>query len=95
MSLDFALRDASGTLLPYAFPYTLDIYDSFDGTLIESGITLPIDEYIISPNYTKKIGNYRFALTDKLGRYGETTLVVRSGPIARTTFSPVSSALIQ
>jgi hypothetical protein len=60
------------------FPYTLRIYDAYDDTLLESGIQISTKNYQIPLNYTKKIGTYRFALQDSRGRYGETTLTVRS-----------------
>lgn len=39
------------------------------------------------------IGVYRFIATDADGRTGETTLAVRSGPVARMEFTPISSTL--
>lgn len=94
VKLSFAPKTSTGLVLKDEFPYTLDIYDSFDDSLIESGITIPNNDYTISYNYTKKIGTYHFVIRDALGRYGDTTLSVRSGPIAKATFTPVSSALI-
>lgn len=92
--LQFAPKDASGSMLSENLPYILDVYDAFDDTLIESGITIQNNTYPLSLNYTKKIGSYRFIVRDSVGRYGEVSLTVRSGPLARATITPVSSALV-
>lgn len=76
-------------------PYTLDIYDSYDDTLIQSGITIVNNEYTLPFTYSKKIGTYRFVLTDAVGHHGEATLVVQSGPLERATFTPISSAIVK
>ncbi len=78
VDLSFIPRSASGDILPSAVPYTLDIYNSFDDTAIETGIIIPTPKYTLSFTYSKKIGSYRFVVRDALGRSGESTLTVRS-----------------
>ncbi len=77
-TLYFVPKSATGLILNDSFPYILDVYDSFDDTLIQSGIVISDKNYAIPYDYTKKIGTYKFILRDNSGRYGQTTLTVRS-----------------
>lgn len=92
--LNLKTINASGAMIDANLPYTLDIYDAYDDTLIESGIIIANSTYTLSYTYSKKIGTYRFVIRDRLGRTGESTLTVTSGPLARATITPVSSALV-
>lgn len=92
--LTLSPETTTGGLLDHAYPYTLDVYDSFDESIIQTGVLISNNYYVIPLNYTKKVGSYRFALTDRLGRTGEATLTVTSGPLSRATFTPVSSVLV-
>lgn len=94
MKLTLALQNTKGESIKTSLPYTLDIYDSYDDTRIESGVTILNNEYTLSYTYSKKIGTYRFVLTDAVGHHGESTLVVTSGPLDRATFIPISSAIV-
>ena len=58
----------TGAILEDAFPYTLDIYNSFDDSLIETGIVIPTKKYTLSFTYSKKIGSYKFVVRDRFGR---------------------------
>ena len=84
---------SSGDILPQAWPYRIDIYDDATSTLIQSGITSATSPYTLPAVYMNDIGVYRFIATDADGRTGETTLAVRSGPVARMEFTPISSTL--
>lgn len=58
----------TGAILEDDFPYTLDIYNSFDDSLIETGIVIPTKKYTLSFTYSKKIGSYKFVVRDRFGR---------------------------
>ena len=58
----------TGAIFEDAFPYTLDIYNSFDDSLIETGIVIPTKKYTLSFTYSKKIGSYKFVVRDRFGR---------------------------
>ena len=79
--------------MPQAGPYTLDIYDDTTNTLIQSGIIVGSSPYILPDIYKMDIGVYRIVATDADDRVGETTLAIRSGPVASMSFTPVSSTL--
>ena len=68
VELSMIAKSITGTVLDDAFPYTLDIYNSFDDSLIETGIVIPSKSYTISYTYSKKIGSYKFVVRDKYGR---------------------------
>lgn len=86
-------KSASGDILPPAYPYTLSIYDDISNTLIESGITVPTSTWILPQKYKQAVGVYRISAVDSLGRIGDSTLGVRSGPVARLEFRPISTTL--
>jgi hypothetical protein len=76
-------------------PYTLDIYDDVTNTRIETGIIVPTSPYRFPEKYTRNIGVYRVIATDSQGRSGEMTIAIRSGPVSRMEFFPVSSTLVK
>ncbi len=64
VGISYVPMTITGAILPDVFPYTLDIYDAFDDTLIESGITLPNKNSLLSYTYSKKIGSYKLVIKD-------------------------------
>lgn len=86
-------KQSTGATLPAVPPYTISLYDDVTKNLIQSGITVTWDHYTFPENYRNALGVYRIVAIDREGRYGETTLAVRSGPVAAIEFYPISSAL--
>ncbi len=64
VGISYVPMTITGAILADVFPYTLDIYDAFDDTLIESGITLPNKNSLLSYTYSKKIGSYKLVIKD-------------------------------
>jgi hypothetical protein len=83
------------SILPEALPYKIDIYDDLTDTIIESGIVWATSSYRFPDWYKNTIGSYRIIATDREGRTWETILTVRSGPVSRMEFFPVSSTLVK
>ncbi len=94
MNITFtAKKGSSGDTLPSSPPYTLDIYDDATNVLVQSGIRINSSVYVFPDIYKNEIGVYRIIATDADGRTGEVTIAIRSGPVARMEFTPVSSTL--
>jgi hypothetical protein len=88
-------KGSSEEVLSQSNPYTLDIYDDVNNMLIESGVTLATSPYRLPDRYKNMIWSYRIIATDRSWRVGETTIAVRSGPVSRMEFIPVSSTLVK
>lgn len=95
MVFGFVVKNTTGLLLAPKFPITLDIYDDVAGSRIATGITITTDNYTLPTTYTKKTGVLRLEFRDREGRSATNTLAIQSGPIARASFSPLSSALMK
>jgi hypothetical protein len=85
-------RTSTASLLPRV-PYSLDIYDDATSEKILSNVRVEGSRYTFPDGLRKNIGVYRIVATDIDGRIGETTLAVRSGPLASIDFVPVSQVI--
>lgn len=93
--LNLVAKNGKKEDIAISYPISLDIYDDISGNQMATGVLISTSNYTIPADYTKKIGSYRFALHDSSGRYGETTLTVRSGPLAKIEFFPLSNAFVK
>jgi hypothetical protein len=95
MLFDFGVRNMSGDTLAPVYPITLDIYDDVAMTRIATGILITADHYTLPSEYTRTPGVLRLEFRDGGGRHSIDTISVQSGPLARATLSPISSALLK
>jgi hypothetical protein len=94
VNLTFATKKTGDdTVLGSALPYTLTIRDDVDGSLVASGITVSSSSWSLPVRYRNTVAVYRITATDSEWRMGESTLAVRSGPLAKMDFRSISSTI--
>jgi hypothetical protein len=93
LNLIFTPKRGTGETISSQWPYTLTIADDVDGRVLAQSIVITGETYTLPDSYRDEIGVYRLSVTDRSGRGGESTLAVRSGPVAKMEFHPLSSTL--